>query len=195
MSRLDILRPEQMTPQQISACEEVTNGPRGKVPLPMHAWLRNPELARRLQMLGELLRYETTLGPRLTELAIIVHARHYTAHVEWKAHKTYALREGLDPQVVADIAAHRTPSFGSDVAGAAVFEISTAMLKMGRLSDETYRRGVIQLGERGMVELMALLGYYSVAAFTLNAFELGLPDSAASELQDPDYPAPTGASA
>lgn len=188
MARLSILSPEQMTPQQAAACEEVTRGPRGKVPLPMQAWLRNPELARRLQVLGELLRYDTTLGPRLTELAIIVHARHYTAHVEWKAHKAYALRDGLDPQVAADIAARRAPSFGGDLAGAAVYELSTAMLSTGRIDEEAYQRGVARLGERGVVELMALLGYYSVAAFTLNAFELGLPESAAPELQDPDYP-------
>jgi len=177
-----------MTPEQLAACEEVTNGPRGKVPLPMFAWLRNPELARRLQVLGELLRYQTTLSPRLTELAILVGARHWTAHVQWKAHKTYALRDGLCPQVIADIAAQRVPQFRDDDEGQAVYEFSSSLLKTGRVPDELYERAVGKIGERGVVELVALLGFYCVASFTLNSFQMGLPESAVPELQDPDYP-------
>lgn len=188
MARLENLTPEAMTPQQKAACEAVMSGPRGKVPLPMQAWLRNPELSDRIQKLGEVLRYTTTLGPRLTELAILVGARHWTAHIEWKAHKVYALRDGLDPQVIADIAARRVPNFGDDAAGQVVYEFSMALQATGRIPDALYRRAVGLFGERGVVELVALIGYYCLAAFTLNTFELGLPDNAVPELEDPDYP-------
>lgn len=188
MARLEILTPETMTPEQKAACEAVMSGPRGKVPLPMQAWLRNPELADRIQKLGEVLRYTTTLGPRLTELAILVGARHWTAHFEWKAHKAYALRDGLDPRVIADIAARRAPFFGDDAAGLAVYEVTAALHTTGRIPEALYRRAVSQFGERGVVELVTLAGYYCLAAFTLNAFELGLPDNAVPELEDPEYP-------
>lgn len=191
MARLENLTPEAMTPEQKAACEAVMSGPRGKVPLPMQAWLRNPELADRIQKLGEVLRYTTTLGPRLTELAILVGARHWTAHVEWKAHKAYALRDGLDPQVIADIAARRVPSFGDDAAGLAVYEVTAALHTTGRIPEALYLRAVAQFGERGVVELVTLAGYYCLAAFTLNVFELGLPDNAVPELEDPDYPQAT----
>ena len=75
----------------------------------MIAWLRNPELARRGQKLGELLRFETSLEPHLTELAILVCGRHWTSHHEWGAHKRLALAAGLDPQTIADIAARVPP--------------------------------------------------------------------------------------
>ena len=75
----------------------------------MIAWLRNPELARRGQRLGELLRFETSLEPHLTELAILVCGRHWTSHHEWTAHKRLALAAGLDPRTIADIAARVPP--------------------------------------------------------------------------------------
>src|SRR3954454_13358822 len=91
MARLELPTAAAMSPEQKAACAEAVAGPRGRVPAPMIAWLRNPELARRGQRLGELLRYQTTLEPRLSELAILVTARHWTSHYEWTAHK----REGL----------------------------------------------------------------------------------------------------
>src|ERR1700752_5032105 len=109
MSRLEMPPEAAMTPEQSAVCAEVVAGRRGKVPAPMIAWLRNPELARRGQVLGELLRYQTTLEPHLTELAILVCGRHWTSHHEWTAHKAMALKAGLDPEVIAAIAARSVP--------------------------------------------------------------------------------------
>lgn len=186
MARIGLPEKNQLTPEQLEVCAEVTAGPRGKVPAPMIAWLRNPELARRIGKLGELLRYDTTLGPRLCELAILVCARHYTTHVQWKAHKVYALEAGLDSEAVTAIAERRTPQL-SDTKAQAVYDTSIALLQTGRVPDALYSRTVRELGERGVAELAALLGYYCIASFTLNAFELGLPQGAAPELSDPDF--------
>jgi 4-carboxymuconolactone decarboxylase len=175
-----------LTAEQQLICAEVIAGKRGKVPAPMIAWLRNPELARRTQMLGELLRYETTLEPDLTELAIIVCGRHWTSHHEWKAHKAYALQAGVHPEVVADIAARRPPKL-SDDRQRAVYDVAATLLSTARVPSSHYARAVEQLGERGLVELVAILGYYCLASLTLNTFELGLPENVAPELEDPDY--------
>ena len=148
----------------------------------MTAWIRNPELARRAQTLGELLRYQTTLEPRLSELAILVTARHWTSHYEWTAHKWEGLKAGMDPEVVAAIAARRPPPALRDEAERAIYEVSSALLATSRVPEALYRRGVAALGERGMVELVGVLGYYGLVALTLNAFELGLPDAFAPEL-------------
>jgi 4-carboxymuconolactone decarboxylase len=176
--------PETLTAEQSAACAEVMQGPRGKVPVPMIGWLRIPELARRLQTLGELLRFD----PSLTELAILVCARHWTSHVEWKAHKALGLKAGMDPQVPAAIAAQRQPELDSDRARA-VYALCSALLKTSRVSDPIYRDAIGQLGERGVMEVASLMGYYSLVSFTLNTFELGLPESAVAELQDPEFPA------
>lgn len=186
MARITMPSPEEMTPEQAAACDEVIKGPRGKVPVPMIAWLHNPELARRLQKLGELLRFETSLSAAETELAILVCARHWTSHVEWRAHKALALKAGLDPRIPAAIAARQTPEF-QDERTRTVFELCSALLESGRISDSLYQKATGILGERGVVELIAIAGYYCLAAFTLNTFELGLPEMVAPELDDPQF--------
>ncbi|MDO9713774.1 carboxymuconolactone decarboxylase family protein [Paracraurococcus lichenis] len=186
MPRLDLPPEAAMTPEQRAACAEAVAGIRGRVPAPMVAWIRNPELAERGQKLGELLRYQTTLEPRLSELAILVCARHWTSHHEWTAHKREALKAGLDPEVIATIAARRTPAL-ADSREQAVYDVASILLASGRVPRPLYEQGLAVLGERGMVELVGILGYYCLVALTLNAFELGLPGSLAPELEDPEY--------
>jgi 4-carboxymuconolactone decarboxylase len=186
MTRLEMPAEAAMSPEQLAVCAETVAGRRGKVPAPMIAWLRHPELARRGQKLGELLRYETTLEPQLTELAILVCGRHWTSHHEWTAHKAMGLKAGLDPDVIAAIAARSVPEL-SDDRQRAVYDVSSTLLSTGRVPDPIYARGTTVLGEQGMVELVGVLGYYCLVSLTLNTFELGLPGSIAPELQDPDF--------
>ena len=185
MARLSLPPEEELTPEQRAACAEAASGLRGRVPAPMTAWLRNPELARRAQKLGELLRYQTTLEPRLSELAILVCARHWTSHHEWTVHKREGLKAGLDPEAVAAIAARRKPGL-RDARDQAVHDAAFALLATGRLPAALHARATEALGERGLVELVGILGYYSLVALTLNAFEIGLPEAAAPELEDPE---------
>ncbi|HBP28127.1 4-carboxymuconolactone decarboxylase [Advenella sp. S44] len=185
MQRLPMLDPSEMSAEQAAACEAARTGPRGKIPAPMIAWLRNPELARRAQDLGALLRFDTSLTPRLTELAILVCARHWTSHHEWTAHKKLALQAGLEPATIDAIADHRAPAF-TEVNEKIVYVISREVLSSGQLSPTHYTEGIQALGERGLVELVAILGYYCLVSITLNCFEIGLPESRASELERPD---------
>lgn len=183
MARLEMLEQSGMSLAQKQACEAVTAGPRGKIPMPMTAWLRNPELAMRAQHLGALLRFDTTLDAKVTELAILVCARHWTSHLEWTAHKRLALEAGLPAEVITALAERRGPNLEDDVQRA-VYAVARELMASGRLSDDTYQVGAQQLGTTGMVELVALLGYYTLVALTLNAFELGLPEQWAPELED-----------
>lgn len=173
-----------MTPEQREVCAEVIAGRRGKIPAPMIAWLRNPELARRGQAVGELLRFETGLEPHLSELAILVCGRHWCSHHEWVAHKALALKAGLDRWIISAIAARRKPAM-PDERHNVVYEVSSVLLATGRLPPDIYDRAVACMGERTLVELVGILGYYCMVSLTLNAFELGLPGNVASELQDP----------
>ncbi len=187
MPRLDLPPEDAMTSDQKAAVAEAVTGIRGRVPAPMVAWLQSPELASRAQKLGELLRYRTSLEPRLSELAILVCGRHWTSHHEWTAHKREGIKAGMDPDVIAAIAARRAPSL-RDAREQAVYDVSSTLLATGRVPQPLYARAVAALGERGMVELVGILGYYCLVALTLNAFELGLPGSIAPELNDPDLP-------
>lgn len=183
MSRIVLPDLETMSPEQRAVCQEAIAGPRGKVPAPMIAWLNNPELARRAQHLGALLRFQTSLSARQSELAILVCARHWTSHHEWTSHKKIALDAGLDPNIITAIAGRQSPVF-HDVDEEVVYLISHELLESSRLSPASYEQGVRTLGQQGLTELVALLGYYSMVALTLNAFELGVPDNIAPELND-----------
>lgn len=186
MPRLQLPPEHALTQAQKDSVAEAVAGIRGRVPAPMIAWLRNPALASRGQKLGELLRYETTLEPRLSELAILVCARHWTSHHEWSAHKREALAAGLDAEVIAAIAARRAPVLG-EPRQRVVFDVAATLLATGRVPRPLYAAGIATLGEGGMVELVGILGYYCLVALTLNTFELGLPGSIAPELADPEF--------
>jgi 4-carboxymuconolactone decarboxylase len=187
VARLEIPDEAAMSPEQKAVCAEAASGPRGRVPAPMIAWLRNPELASRGGRLGELLRFNTSLEPCLSELAILVCARHWTSHHEWTAHKREAIKAGLHTGIIAAIAAHELPVL-PDNRALAVYDVSRVLLSTGRVPPAYYEQGISALGERGMVELVAILGYYCMVALTLNTFELGLPGNAAPELGDPEVP-------
>ncbi|MES3000762.1 MAG: carboxymuconolactone decarboxylase family protein [Pseudomonadota bacterium] len=185
MARIEL--PEVLTPEQKAAADEVINGPRGFLPSVVIGWLRHPELARRLQNLGLLLRYDTSLDPVVTELAILVCARHWTSHTEWKGHKAMALATGMDPRICADIAARRTPVLTAPAARAA-YDLASALLRSGRPTGPEYHAAIDALGEKGVMEVIGIVGYYSLASFTINTFELGLPEDAVPELEDPEFP-------
>jgi 4-carboxymuconolactone decarboxylase len=190
MARIELTPEAERTPEEQAACLEAISGIRGRVPAPMIAWLKNPELARRGQKLGELLRYQTTLPPRLSELAILVTARDWTSHHEWTAHKREGLKAGMDPAVIAAIAARRQPVL-QDAQEQVVYELATTLLATRRVPEALYQRGIAELGERGVVELVGILGYYVLVAMTLNVFELGLPEAFAPELEAAPGTAPT----
>lgn len=191
MPRLAMIPPEEMTAAQEAACAEVVSGPRGKVPGPMVAWLRNPDLARRAQKLGATLRFGTSLDPSLRELAILVCARHWTSHHEWTAHKRIALEAGLAPEIIAAVAAEQVPIFAS-AAQELVWQVAREILRRGHLPPELYARAHDLLGETVLVELVGVLGYYCLVSFTLNVFELGLPEGHAPELETGAAPSARG---
>lgn len=179
--RLKDLSPDEMSDAQRRVAEEASSGKRGHVPAPLRAWLHSPELGARAQRLGEFVRYDTILGPRLSELAILVTARFWTSHYEWYAHKREGLKAGIEPEIVADIAARRVPAF-TDARDQLVYDYAVALHHDRTISPELHARAVAGLGAQGVVELVGVLGYYTLVAMTLNAFEIGLPAGEISDL-------------
>jgi len=161
--------------------DQIASGPRGGVRGPFLALLHSPEVADRVQHLGEHLRYRSALPPRLSELAILVTARVWTCQYEWFAHEPHAQKAGLAQAVIDAIRAGRRP----DVAAAdeaAVHDVALALLRERAVDDATYARAQALLGTQGMVDLVAILGYYSLIAMTLNGHRVPLPAGAAPPL-------------
>jgi 4-carboxymuconolactone decarboxylase len=118
---------------------------------------------------------------KLSEIAILVTARHYTAHYEWWAHKRLALKGGMDPKIIEAIRDRRTPVF-EDAKGKTIYEVAKSLHEGHGLSKTLYDEAVQVLTERGLVEVIGLCGYYSLVSMTLNTFEFGLPEGEVSEL-------------
>lgn len=174
MPRLTFPTLEQMDGDQRRVYAATVTGRRGRAPANVMAWLASPEFANRAQHLGEFVRYSTSLPPRLSELAILVVARHWTAQYEWAVHKAEALKAGVDEAIINDIAAHRLPQF-SEPDAQAVYEFASVLVKRCHVPSEQYERAVAAIGEKGVVELVGLLGYYTLVAMTLNTFEIDPP--------------------
>jgi 4-carboxymuconolactone decarboxylase len=176
------LAPEAMTPAQREAAEAIVAGPRGGLRGPFQAWLRSPELAGRLQRVGEYLRFSSSVPQRLNELAILITARAWDAQFEWWAHHRLALEAGLDPAVAKDIAEGRRPS-SLKPDEAVVYDFCTELRATRRVSDPVLARALELLGEQGVIDLIGVSGYYDVVSMTLNVAEVPLPDGVEAPLK------------
>lgn len=174
-NRISLPAREELTPEQAEAYERIASGPRGKVEGPLAIWLHSPQLADRAQLLGEFARYKTSFEPRLSELAILVTARHWTSHFEWAIHAPIAEKAGVSPTVIAAIKLGQIPEFGSKDE-AAVHGFVSELLTTGKISDAALAKARALFGDKGAVELSAIVGYYSTCAFAIALAEPVLPD-------------------
>ncbi len=179
--RLKLLSPGEMTDDQRQTYEESIASKRGSPPPPMMAWLNSPEMARHATRLGAFLRYDTSLTPALSELAILVTARHWTSHYEWYAHKKMALDGGLDPAIIEAIRQRRSPTF-DDPKAQVIYDVAKSLHEARGVAKPLYDDAVRLLGDRGLVEIIGLCGYYTMVSMTLNTYEFELPDGQVSEL-------------
>ena len=175
MSRLPDLRDEDMTADQKRVRDEIAAGPRGKVVGPLRVWLHSPGLAEHAQKLGAYARYHSTLPPELSELAILVTARHWRAAFEWSAHVGPARAAGSPEAAIEAIRTGAEPAF-EDAKSRAVYTVARKLHETRGLSDATYADAEAALGRQGLVDLVGILGYYTLVAMTLNAFAVPTPD-------------------
>ena len=180
-TRLPLPNVETLTADQRRVYEAIESGPRGTVPDLFVALLHNAELADRVQALGALLRYQTSLEPKLSELAILAIARHWSCQYEWHWHAPEAARAGV-PDSVIEAIKHRRPSPLSAEDEVIVYDYTCELQTNRAVSDETYDKALALLGPAGVVELTALNGYYAMIAMTLNEHRVPLPDGAAPQL-------------
>jgi 4-carboxymuconolactone decarboxylase len=172
------LAESEMSEAQRKVYRDIASGPRGGVRGPFNALLRSPELADRAQKLGEWVRFNSSLPERLKEFAILVTARHWSAQYEWHAHRAHALKAGLDPRLAAELALGRRPS-GMQDDEAAVHDFCRELHEKKAVSDAAYAAVVQRFGERGVVDLIGVIGYYTLVSMVLNVERHPIPDGAA----------------
>ncbi len=173
--RMPALAMDQMTAAQKQAVAEITAGPRGGFKGPFIPLLRSPELMSRVQKVGEYVRFMCPLDKRIGELAAIIAARHWNQQFEWWAHYPQALAAGLSAAIADAVAEGRRPS-GMAEDEEIVYDLLTEVLNDKGAADATYARGVAKFGEQGVIDLIAIAGYYGLLAMIMNVARTAIPD-------------------
>ena len=183
--RFPELTPESMSAEQRAAAEGIIKGPRGGLRGPFNAWLRSPVFADRMQKVGEYLRFKCPLDRRIAEMSTLMAARHWTQQYEWQSHYKHAMKAGLNPAIAQAIAEGRRPT-GMAADEEALYDMLTEVLHNQSVCDATYARALGVFGEQGVIELVAIAGYYAMLAMVLNVGRKALP--AGQEPQLPWFP-------
>ena len=164
------LTPDQLSPQQKAYVENLQKPPRNNTTAlknpPFKVYLRSPELAAKLEAVSDYVRWGSGQPPRLTELAIMITARQWSSQWIWRGHYRGAVRGGLDPSVGADIAAGKRPEKMKEDE-TILYNYATEMYRDKAVSDATYAAAVKAFGEKGLIDLVATMGYYDTVAMTL----------------------------
>ncbi len=183
--RFPAIAPEQWNDEQKKVAAIIAAGPRGEVRGPFLALLRSPGLAHTVQQVGEYLRFKCPLERRIAEMSTLMAARHWTQQYEWQSHYKHAMKAGLNPAIAEAIAEGRRPK-GMAVDEEALYDMLTEVLHNQSVCDTTYARALGVFGEQGVIELVAIAGYYAMLAMILNVGRKALP--AGQEPQLPWFP-------
>jgi len=183
--RFKLIPLENLTPEQRVLAEAIRSGPRAAMkssaaskpgPLggPFNVWLRSPGMGNIIQQLGAEIRFRSSLPSKLNEMAILITARKWTSQYEWFAHHKVAMEAGLDPAIAQDIAQGRRPmKMSGDEA--IVHDFSRELHETQAVSDATYKAALDRFGERGVVDLIAVNGFYVLVSMCLNVDRTPLP--------------------
>jgi 4-carboxymuconolactone decarboxylase len=162
--------------------DHVLTGERGTLNGPFNVTLRSPEMGDLAQKLGAYLRFHSSLSDRLKEFAIILTARFWTSQYEWSAHRKLALAAGVKPAVIEAVAAGERPK-GMSADEEVVYNFAHEMFSTRQVSDATFRAAVDKFGERGVVDLTGVMGYYCFVSMMLNIDRYPLPNGDKPELK------------
>jgi 4-carboxymuconolactone decarboxylase len=174
MARLDHLKAEELTPEQQRIAAEIAST-RTRVGGPFGIWLRTPAIADAANRLGQTLRRDGKLDKRLFELAVLMMVRDWDAQYAWHVHDAAGRAAGLSDDVIAAIRERRMPQF-AEADEHLIYDVIGELLQTKAVSDATYRRAVDALGLELFIELIAVAGFYTMVAMTLNAFQVDTPD-------------------
>jgi 4-carboxymuconolactone decarboxylase len=191
--RLAVLSSDEMTTEQVDLYREILGGPRGQGPRavllssgagglagPFNAMLYAPPVGHALQELGAAIRFRTELTPRTREMAILVVAQAWDSAYERDSHELLGRDAGLTDAEIKALRAGKDPSFAvkqEQVAYSVVRALTGPSPKSADLDSQEYDTAVSVLGERALVELSTLVGYYATLALQMRIFRVAGPGS------------------
>jgi 4-carboxymuconolactone decarboxylase len=179
--RLPMIPADQLTDEQRRAVAAFTAGRQTPVFGPFTALLRSPEVMLRAQAMGDHFRFHSSLPQALTEFTILVTARQWTQRFQWSYHCPLALAAGIRPETVTSLAAGMRPEPMTDDE-ALVYDFCTELERHHTVSDALYTRATARFGERGLIDLVGTVGYYTFQAMVLNTARAAGPEGSAPDL-------------
>jgi 4-carboxymuconolactone decarboxylase len=171
----------ELSPAQRTMAEHLLNGERGGLNGPFNVLLRSPEMGDLAQQFGAATRFHSSLPKQLNELAIIITGRYFTSQYEFQAHHRAALQAGLSPAIADAVAQGKRPT-GMSKEEAAVYDFCWELLTTKQVSDAHFKAAKDAFGERGVVDLIGVMGWYSTVSMALNVDRYPLPDGQKPEL-------------
>lgn len=184
LRRFPLLQPDQLSEAQKKLAASIRSGPRANVAgsaanqsvigSPFNVFLRSPEVGEHLQQVGSYIRFKSSLTARLNEFAILITARHWGAQYEWHAHHRLALQAGLSPQIADDLAQGLRPQ-GMSADEEIIYNFSQELHTGHQVSDATFQAMQARFGDQGVMDLIAVNGYYTLVAMVLNVDRTPVP--------------------
>jgi 4-carboxymuconolactone decarboxylase len=171
-----------MTPEQRKMTDDVLAGERASMAGPYNVLLRSPEMGDLAQKFGAYTRFHSTVPKKLNEFAIIITARYWSSQFEWAPHKRAALQAGLSPAVADAIAAGKRPA-SMQPDEEVVYNFCSELLVTKQVSDPNFAAAVKLLSERGVVDLIGVMGYYQLVSMLLNTDRYPMPNGMSPELK------------
>jgi len=179
--RFPVLDPATWTDEQRKVAEALIAGPRGGVRGPFNPLLRSPELCNLIQQLGAYIRFSTSIPAPLNEIAICMAGRKWGAQYEFHSHRRFAIEAGVKPSVIDAIADGKYPiELNSEES--LIYDFVTELLGTGDVLDAHYQPVLERFGERGVMDLVGAVGYYSMMSMVLNVAQVPLPEGATPPL-------------
>jgi 4-carboxymuconolactone decarboxylase len=136
--------------------------------------LHSPRAAAYLNGFSRYLRYESGMSARVRETAILVTARATDQQFEWAMHEPNALKDGVPPAVI-DVIKYGAATAGLDETDAVIIELGRQVFGQHKVDAALFARARRLFGDRGVVELVMLMGNYSAVAALLTACDAQLP--------------------
>jgi 4-carboxymuconolactone decarboxylase len=180
---------DQMTPEQKTMIDHLLAGERGGVRGPFNVLLRSPEVGDLGQQFGGAMRFRTGLPKDVSEVIIIMTGRYWMAQYEWNSHQAAALQNGVDPAIVNAIATGKRPARMSPEIELA-YNFIDELLTTHQVTDATFKAAKDKYGERGVVDMIGLSGWYGLVSMLLNVDRYPMPEGVPPGLQPLDQPLP-----
>jgi len=187
--RFKPLKYEEMTPEQKTMIDHLLAGERGGVRGPFNALLRSPEVGDLGQQFGGAMRFRTGLPRDVSETIIIMTGRYWMAQYEWASHKAAALQNGVSLAIVEAIATGQRPT-GMKPEMEVAYNLIDELLTTHQVTDATFKAAKDRYGERGVVDMIGLSGWYGLVSMLLNVDRYPLAEGTQPDLKPLENPLP-----